>query len=276
MNASETAMPVVQLTARRSYPCTESETAIPCMQPLPTLLMTNQTDLRRHEKETDESTVPHLLVSIFEATQKRPGESLHLFDVLAQRVIEEHLAQPGKVRRFIEATADTGLLQLSKQVHELAEQRELPASSTKRLDVGEEMISQIETLFEAAREIHFEDGMENDFSGELIRLVRQHSNLTIDTLAHLVITEKVNARVASEALRWLGCMDDPDTYRARLWLLERSLYCSSARVRDGAALGIAFMDDPRAAEHLREAIKREPVAELKRDLEQVLKQLESR
>jgi len=275
MNTSETTMPVVQSTTRRSYPCTESETAIRCMQSLLTLFMTSQTDLRSHEKEPDESTVPLSLGSIFEGIQKGPGESLQLFD-LAQKVVEEHFTQPDRLRGFTEFTADTRQVRLLRPAHELDEQRGLPASSTRRLNVGEEMISQIETLFGTARELYFEDGMENDFARELIRLIRQHGNRAIGALTHLIVTEKVNAGVASEALRWLGCMDDPNTYRDRLWLLERSLYCSSARVRDGAALGIAFMDDPRATEHLREAIKRERVAELKRDLEQVLEQLESR
>ena len=138
-----------------------------------------------------------------------------------------------------------------------------------------EIDQKIETLFGAAREQVFEDGMESDFSKELISLVKKYGNAAITVLTRLIITEQVNAEVASEALRWLGNIEHPASYRSRLWLLERSLFCSSARVRDGAALGLASLDDPHAIPHLRRAIQRENCNELRKDIEQVLIQLEN-
>jgi len=138
-----------------------------------------------------------------------------------------------------------------------------------------EIRKRIEALFGAAKEEFFEDGMESEFSRGLVSLVRQYSNRAIDVLVHLLGSDQVNAEVASEALRWLGRMDHPPSYYSRLWLLERSLRCSSARVRDGAALGLSFLDDPDAITYLKQTIEREPVEELRRDMEQVLAQLES-
>jgi HEAT repeat protein len=89
------------------------------------------------------------------------------------------------------------------------------------------------------------------------------------------VTEQVNAEVASEAMRWLGHIDHPITYRSRLHLLERSLHNSSARVRDGAGLGLASLDDPHAIPYLKQAIEREQYQELRHDLKQVVIQLES-
>jgi hypothetical protein len=60
-----------------------------------------------------------------------------------------------------------------------------------------------------------------------------------------------------------------------LWLLERSLGSRSSRIRDGAVLGLAFLDDAAAIPYLRQVIDREPVKELRADMEQVLAQLES-
>ncbi len=94
-------------------------------------------------------------------------------------------------------------------------------------------------------------------------------------LTRLIAIEQVNAEVASESLRWLGHIEHPKTYDNRLWLLERSLFCSSARVRDGAALGLASLDDPHAIPYLRRAIQRENCIELRKDIKQVLIQLES-
>jgi hypothetical protein len=138
-----------------------------------------------------------------------------------------------------------------------------------------EIDQKIETLFGAAREQVFEDGMESDFSKELISLVKKYGNAAITILTRLIVTEQVNAEVASEALRWLGHMEHPKTYDNRLWLLEQSLFCSSARVRDGAALGLASLDDSHAIPYLKRAIQQENCTELREDIEQVLIQLES-
>jgi HEAT repeat protein len=139
----------------------------------------------------------------------------------------------------------------------------------------EEVLQSILITFDKAKEQVFEDGMESDFSKELVSFIKNYSNIAVRMLTDLILNEEVNAEVASEALRWLGQIEDPKTYSHRLWLLEQSLYCSSARVRDGAALGLAFLDDPHAIPDLREAIQREPYPELREDLEQVLEQLEN-
>jgi len=138
-------------------------------------------------------------------------------------------------------------------------------------DLNQKMLA----LFEAAKEQNFEDGMESEFSKELIDLVKESGVGAIAALAHLIIEEKVNPEVASEALRWLGRINHPASYPRRLWLLERSLRCSSARVRDGATLGLAFLDDPHARTYLRQVIQQEKIPELRADMERVLAQLES-
>ena len=148
-------------------------------------------------------------------------------------------------------------------------------NSTAQQERLEEIDQKIEALFEAAKEQVFEDGMESEFSKELVSLVKKYGNAAMKVIADLIIYEKINAEVASEALRWLGRMDHPASYSYRLWLLERSLRCSSARVRDGAVLGLASLDDPHAITHLKEAIQREECNELREDMEQVLAQLES-
>jgi HEAT repeat protein len=148
-------------------------------------------------------------------------------------------------------------------------------SSTVQQDRLEEIRLQTVALFEAAKDQRFEDGMESEFSNELVALVEKHDDAAIKAIAHFITSEIVNDEVASEALRWLGRLDHPTTYHARLRLLERSLFCSSARIRDGAALGLAAMDDPHAITCLEQAIQREKNAELREDLTQVLTQLET-
>ena len=121
----------------------------------------------------------------------------------------------------------------------------------------------------------FEDGMESEFSRGLMDFIKKYGNDALAELAYFIVYEKVSMEVAAEALRWLGLMNHPLSYHSRLWLLERSLRSRFARVRDGAALGLAFLDDPHAIPYLRQAIAREPIAELRGDMQQVLAQLES-
>lgn len=148
-------------------------------------------------------------------------------------------------------------------------------NSTAQSEVHKDLDQKILALFEAAKEQNFEDGMESEFSKGLVDVVKNYGVAAIEALAPLIIDEKVNPEVASEALRWLGRINHPVSYHRRLWLLERSLRCSSARVRDGATLGLAFLDDPHAITYLRQAIQQEKISELRADMEQVLAQLES-
>lgn len=155
------------------------------------------------------------------------------------------------------------------------EEPEWLGNSTAQQVHPEDLDRKIEALFAAAKEQDFEDGMESEFSKGLGSLIKKYGDDAMEGLAYFIVYEKVNAEVASEALRWLGRIDHPTSYHFRLWLLERSLLCSSARVRDGAALGLASLDDPHAISYLKQAIQREGCSELREDMEQVLTQLES-
>lgn len=152
---------------------------------------------------------------------------------------------------------------------------ELSEDSTVLREHSIEIDKEAECLFEVAKEQVFEDGMESNFSRELISLVEKYGNTAIGVITRLVVTEQANAEVASEALRWLGRMEHSLTYQSRMFLLERSLYSRSARIRDGAALGLASLDNPHAIPHLRRAIHREKNRLLRNCLEQVLFQLEN-
>lgn len=132
----------------------------------------------------------------------------------------------------------------------------------------------VDVLFQMARGQDFEDGMESDFSRELTSIIRKYGDTAMAEISYLITYDRVNREVASEALRWLGCINDPPTYGWRLWLLEKSLSSASPMVRDGAALGLAFMDDPHAIPYINEAIQQEVCIELREDLQQVLEEIE--
>lgn len=155
---------------------------------------------------------------------------------------------------------------------ERLEQTENSTTQPEQLEGIEQLI---DVLFNEAVDQDFEDGMESEFSRELLSLVRRYGDLAMSEIAYLITWNRANPEVSSEALRWLGRMDHLDTRVYRLWLLEESLGSESAWVRDGAALGLASMGDPHAIPYIEKAIDQEDCVELREDLKQVLKHLEA-
>jgi hypothetical protein len=130
-------------------------------------------------------------------------------------------------------------------------------------------------LFHTSWNEAFEDGMESAFSRSLQEFVRRHGVTAVNVITRLISNELVSVELASEALRWLGRMEDPTTYHDRRWLLEHSLTHSSGYVRDGAVLGLSSMDDPHATSALRQAMAREPLPQLRKNMAQAIEQLEA-
>jgi hypothetical protein len=147
--------------------------------------------------------------------------------------------------------------------------------STELYEPSDALYSEIETVFRTAKEEFFEDGMETIFSHQIDSLVKKYGFEALEAITCLIVYKRVETEVAGEALRWLGRIEHAESYKYRRWLLERSLSLPSTRVRDGATLGIASMDDKHAIPYLKTAIEHEFCSELKEDMEQVLEQLES-
>ena len=148
------------------------------------------------------------------------------------------------------------------------------ASTAITLEPRKDVGRVIENLFSVGRNEIFEDGTESYFSKELVSLVRRHGELTILEIARIITTENADGAVAAEALKWIGRIDHAGTHSFRRWLLLRGLNSSNPLVREGAGLGLSFMNDPAAMPLLKQAIEREQIVELRDDLNQVLQQLQ--
>ena len=148
-------------------------------------------------------------------------------------------------------------------------------SSTATVERPEEVDAKIRSLLQAPRDQTFEAGMESEFSRALVRIVTKYGDDAIGALADCIGGEAVSPEVAAEALQWLAHINDHVAYRQRLLLLERSLSSSSPWVRDGAGLGLALLEDPRAIPSVARAIDQETIPELRDDLQLVLTQLEN-
>jgi hypothetical protein len=144
------------------------------------------------------------------------------------------------------------------------------ASATEADREVKQLSADIARKFEEWRELRFEDGTENDVSRELWNLLSKRPSQTVEALTAIISAGQVSPRVAAEALRHVGRYTQPSTHRARLWLLAHSLRLSSPLGRDGAALGLAHLNDPAAIQYLEEAISKEANQTLKEDMQQVL------
>ncbi|MFN8496059.1 MAG: HEAT repeat domain-containing protein [Caldilineaceae bacterium] len=139
--------------------------------------------------------------------------------------------------------------------------------------VTPDLVQTVRDAFVLARQIIFEDGMENEFWSRLTKVVEIYGSPAVQELERLIMQNAVSPELAAVTLRYLGDMNHIPSYRKRLALLITALGHASPQVRDGAALGIAALDDPLAISPLEEAIKNEPIVDLRQDMQLVLAQL---
>jgi hypothetical protein len=146
-------------------------------------------------------------------------------------------------------------------------------SSTADVERDPELVREVEKLFERGASEFFQDGMYSNFSRSLLTILTQHGRAAFRAITEYVFSGSGNADVVSEALRWLADFDDPATLPQRWAILQRTLRDRSPRIRDGAILGFASLDDPRARSLLLETQESEPIPELRRLIGQVIDQL---
>ena len=121
--------------------------------------------------------------------------------------------------------------------------------------------------------LELEDGMTADLGEKLIAMIQTYGDEGVKALANIIASGKVSAEILSHTLRWLARIDDRKTYDARLMLLTDCLRSTSHIIRDGALLGLSTLGDRRAIDVIGNVAACETHASLKRDMEEVLKQL---
>jgi len=134
---------------------------------------------------------------------------------------------------------------------------------------------EIARLFGTFEPNGIEDETRGVFTEQLGAIVKEYGGMALNEMHHLIINEKVGPDAAEAALCVLGDIDDPGTHNYRRWLLEQVLVKSASPIaRDGASLGLSYMDDPCAIPHLKEAIEHEDLPLMRKLLGKTLAQLE--
>lgn len=149
----------------------------------------------------------------------------------------------------------------------------LISAESSPASVDQALVEQMKQMFERGASEFFEDGMDSNFAQELLLSVREYGNAAIDAIADYLFSSTVNSDVGSEALRRLADIEDQRILASRWALLQRGLRHRSSRVRDGAVLGFASLDDWRALELLKSMETEEPVPELRHLVQKVIEQL---
>ncbi|MEQ8673166.1 MAG: hypothetical protein RLP44_32075 [Aggregatilineales bacterium] len=184
---------------------------------------------------------------------------------------------------LLSSTAEVTLSDIASRLQQIIEKHGLRTLYDSSSDVASLILpnqasnqglhSEVLNLFRSAVGTRFEDGMDSAFSLRLQAMIMTYGNETVKIIDNVIFNEQVDADVVSESLRWIGKVEGHQTHRLRRLLLETSLHHPSPMARDGAILGLSFMDDPESITALEYAIKNEKLNSLKADMQQVLEQL---
>lgn len=141
---------------------------------------------------------------------------------------------------------------------------------------GHDLTAKLRELFRNRDGEVFEDGMTSKFSTALHGIISEYGAAAIEQLGKMTLARDARVDVAEEALRQIGHIRDEVTHDARLSLLERALESPDLRIRDGGAIGIGYMEDPRAVPSLERALERETYEWLGQYIRDVIAHLRTR
>lgn len=126
----------------------------------------------------------------------------------------------------------------------------------------------------------FEGGMETRFSSHIRLLIENFYPEGLALLANYVLYDAESPGLCGEALRWIAIHTDdlPESQRVvcrpfALWILKKALFAERSKIRCGAVVGLGILRDYSSAKLLKQAIDKEPIKELKQDMQQLLDSL---
>lgn len=147
-------------------------------------------------------------------------------------------------------------------------------STDREFGIRHRVESRFSSAVAFAADEWFEDGTESTFARTLSTLIYVYGNAAIAAVERYLGSPDANIEIAVEASQWLGEVEHPDSRNYRKTLLEKTLLRgSTARLRHGAATGLAALDDPSSLPIVVEALQVESNRALRQFLELLAGQL---
>lgn len=146
--------------------------------------------------------------------------------------------------------------------------------STAAITPSQALQDQLMSLVSIARSEDFDDSLEGDFAKGLSRIIGDHQKITLDLIYQWIVSDRIDRSSASEAVILIGRFDTVEFRHIRREFLLRCLKAESVRIRYAAILGLAYLNDPKSLEGVKAAIEDEQIASMKRDIHQLIAQLE--
>lgn len=152
-------------------------------------------------------------------------------------------------------------------------------ASTQATPIAEpsrlEAFTELKVVLNLAKEVHIEDGIDNEFYLGFRELLTKYGNVGLTLISDQTFGLHMPEHTLSTLLGYVGKLDDNVSTAMRRQLLEGYLTHESAVVRDGALVGLSYVESPDALPSLRAAYEREPYGELKQDILNVIEELET-
>ena len=147
-------------------------------------------------------------------------------------------------------------------------------TSTSKQPIPELLERALSEIFSCAENEEFEYGYISELSMSLEKFINIYGTNAIEAIQNCLPQKDVNTDILIETLYTLGKSQHEATYEKRLLLLLSALSIPSARIRCGASLALAYMDDPKAIPVLRKKLETEAHDLVKHWFQRTLEQLE--
>lgn len=123
---------------------------------------------------------------------------------------------------------------------------------------------------------YFETGEELRLSSEFRSLVKTYGSQLIHSIELLINSNEINTTVAGELLRQIGEIEDPQLLESQLDILEKFTFHQAPRVRDGAIMGLSYINSDKVILILETAESLETDQFLQRVITKILKRIQNK
>jgi hypothetical protein len=153
---------------------------------------------------------------------------------------------------------------------------DLPVSTNSSLEYipQAKLEEQLSTLFASAKHQILDDELDDEFARDLGETINHYGKTAFDLIYEWILGEKIAPSIARDVIVLVGRIETKQN-EDRLIFLERCLQIkASAQIRYAVVLALAYVDDKNSIPSVTNAIQSEPLESMKRDMRQLLTQLE--